>query len=193
MSKANPLPELMRAFFYEWLVEQRNASVNTIRSYRDTWRLFLRFVADRTKMKVAMISLTDLTAAQVAAFLRHAEHERGGTIGTRNCRLTAIRSFFNFVATRDPASIAQCVEILHTPIKRIWIHRKWQRSLPIQTNRPSKACAIMRCSRSSTTAGREYKKHSICALRRSGSIARTASDLRLRAEKSVSARFGRKP
>lgn len=118
MSKANPFPELMRAFFYEWLVEQRNASVNTVRSYRDTWRLFLRFVADRAKKKVATISLADLTAAQVAAFLKHAEHDRGSTIGTRNCRLAAIRSFFNFVATKDPASIAQCVEILNIPIKR---------------------------------------------------------------------------
>ena len=39
-------------------------------------------------------------------------------IGTRNCRLAAIRSFFNFVATRDPASIAQCVETLNIPVKR---------------------------------------------------------------------------
>ena len=44
MSKANPFPDLMRAFFYEWLVEQRNASIHTVRSYRDTWRMFLRFV-----------------------------------------------------------------------------------------------------------------------------------------------------
>jgi hypothetical protein len=36
MSRANPFPELMRAFFYEWLVEQRNASIHTVRSYRDT-------------------------------------------------------------------------------------------------------------------------------------------------------------
>jgi site-specific recombinase XerD len=108
MSRANPFPELMRAFFYEWLVEQRNASIHTVRSYRDTWRLFLRFVAQRAGKKVAMITLADLAASEVAGFLRHAEHERGGTIGTRNCRLAAIRSFFNFVATRDPASIAQC-------------------------------------------------------------------------------------
>lgn len=118
MSKANPFPNLMRAFFHEWLVEQRNASVHTVRSYRDTWRLFLRFVAQRVEKTVAMIALADLTASEVAAFLRHAEHERSCTIGTRNCRLAAIRSFFNFVATRDPASIAQCLEILHIPIKR---------------------------------------------------------------------------
>lgn len=118
MNKANAFPELMRAFFYEWLVEQRNASINTVRSYRDTWRLFLRFAAQRADKKVAVITLADLTADGVAAFLGHAEHDRGGTIGTRNCRLAAIRSFFNFVATKDPASIAQCVEILHIPVKR---------------------------------------------------------------------------
>jgi len=118
MSKANPFPNLMRAFFHEWLVEQRNASVHTVRSYRDTWRLFLRFVAQRVEKPVAMIVLADLTASEVASFLRYAEHERSCTIGTRNCRLAAIRSFFNFVATRDPASIAQCQKILHIPIKR---------------------------------------------------------------------------
>lgn len=118
MSRANPFPELMRAFFCEWLVEQRNASIHTVRSYRDSWRLFLRFVAQRGGKKVAMVTLADLAASEVAAFLKHAEHERGGTIGTRNCRLAAIRSFFNFVATRDPVSIAQCVEIRNIPVKR---------------------------------------------------------------------------
>ena len=118
MSKTDPFPSLLRAFFYEWLVEQRNASIHTVRSYRDTWRLLLRFVAQRTGKKVAMITLADLAASEVAAFLSHAEHDRGGTIGTRNCRLAAIRGFFHFVATRDPGSIAQCVEILNIPIKR---------------------------------------------------------------------------
>ena len=51
MSKANLFPGLMRAFFYEWLVEQRNASIHTVRSYRDTWRLFLRFVAQRPERR----------------------------------------------------------------------------------------------------------------------------------------------
>ncbi|TIP78657.1 MAG: integrase, partial [Mesorhizobium sp.] len=79
MSKADRFPDLMRAFFYEWLVEQRNASIHTVRSYRDTWRLLLRFVAQRSGKKVAMITLADLAASEVAAFLSHAEHERGGT------------------------------------------------------------------------------------------------------------------
>jgi site-specific recombinase XerD len=80
--------------------------------------LFLRFVAERKGGGVAQIILADFTASEVSAFLSHAEHERQGTIGTRNCRLAAIRSFFNFVAGKEPASIAQCAEILAVPIKR---------------------------------------------------------------------------
>ena len=53
MRPADPFPRLLRAFFYEWMVEQRNASVHTVRSYRDTWRLFLRFVAKRRGRAVA--------------------------------------------------------------------------------------------------------------------------------------------
>ena len=47
MNGAADLPRLLRAFFYEWATQQRNLSPHTIRSYRDTWRLFLRFAAER--------------------------------------------------------------------------------------------------------------------------------------------------
>jgi hypothetical protein len=70
MKQADPFPRLLRAFFYEWMVEQRNASVHTVRSYRDTWRLFLRFVAQRGRRKVAQLTLGDLTASEVSAFLQ---------------------------------------------------------------------------------------------------------------------------
>jgi len=118
LKKTDLFPALLRTFFHEWLAEQRNASLHTIRSYRDTWRLFLRFVAERKSGGVAQITLADLTASEVSAFLGHAEHERQGTIGTRNCRLAAIRSFFNFVAGKEPTLIAQCAEVLTVPIKR---------------------------------------------------------------------------
>jgi integrase/recombinase XerC len=52
-----------RLFFYLWLVEQRNASDHTVRSYRDTWRLLLRFVTQRHQRTVAQPRLGDLTAS----------------------------------------------------------------------------------------------------------------------------------
>lgn len=79
MSKANPFPVLMRAFFYEWLVEQRNIHPYG-RSYHD---LAAVLAVRRGWKKVAMITMTDLAASEVSAFLGYAEHERGGTIAQR--------------------------------------------------------------------------------------------------------------
>ena len=118
MKPTDPFPGLIHAFFYERLVQQRNVSVHTVRSYRDAWSLFLRFVAARHKRSVAQITLAELTATEVAAFLQDSEDERKVSIGTRNCRLAALRSFFSFVAEREPAAMAQCVAVLHIPTKK---------------------------------------------------------------------------
>lgn len=118
MKPADPFPRLLRTFFYERLAEQRNVSAHTIRSYRDAWRLFLRFVAERRRCRVAELTLQALNATEVAAFLQHSERERKVSIGTRNCRLAALRSFFSFVAERDPTAIEQCSEVLRIPTKK---------------------------------------------------------------------------
>lgn len=118
MRPVAPFPGLLHAFFYERLVEQRNVSPHTVKSYRDTWRLFLRFAALRHKKAVVALTLADLSANDVTAFLQHSEQERKVSIGTRNCRLAALRSFFSFVAEREPTAVAQCVDILHIPTKK---------------------------------------------------------------------------
>jgi site-specific recombinase XerD len=118
MKTADPFSRLLHTFFYDWMGQQRNASIHTIRSYRDSWRLFLRFVAQQRKCTVAQLVLTDLTASEVMAFLRDTEQARGDTIGTRNCRLAALRSFFGFVAAREPTALAQCTAILQVPAKK---------------------------------------------------------------------------
>jgi site-specific recombinase XerD len=118
MKPVNPFPLLLQAFFQQWLVQQRNCSAHTVRSYRDTWRLFLRFVSKRQNRPVVKLTLEHITATEVLAFLQYAEEERKDSIGTRNCRLAAVRSFFSFVADRDPAVAAQCAEVLHIPTKR---------------------------------------------------------------------------
>src|SRR4051794_18141096 len=122
MKPVDPFPRLLHAFFYEWMVQQRNASAHTVRSYRDTWRLFLRFVAQRRRRPIAQLALGDLSASEVKTFLQYTEQERGDTIGTRNCRLSALRSFFSFVADREPTAIEQCTQILHVPMKKAPIH-----------------------------------------------------------------------
>jgi site-specific recombinase XerD len=113
------LSGLLHNFFHHWLVEQRDASHRTILAYRDAWKLFLCFVAQRLNRKVAALRTEDLTEAELLAFLQHIERDRHGSIGTRNCRLAAIRSFFSYVAAREPRAAKQCAEILRVPFKRV--------------------------------------------------------------------------
>lgn len=116
--KLPSFPHLLHSFFHEWLVQQRNISHHTVLSYRDSWRLFLRFVAARKNKPVSQLGLTDLTEPEVLAFLQYTEQERKTSIGTRNCRLAGLRSFFHFVADREPLVAGQCAEILRIPTKR---------------------------------------------------------------------------
>jgi site-specific recombinase XerD len=109
---------LLHAFFHEWLAQQRNVSHHTVLSYRDSWRLFLRFVAPQKTKSVAKLSLTDLTAEEVLAFLQHVEQVRKSSIGTRNCRLGALHSFFSFVADREPLAAAQGAAVLRIPTEQ---------------------------------------------------------------------------
>jgi len=97
---------------------QRNLSPQTFTSYRDAWRLFPRFVSGHVGRPVAALKLEDLAEAEVLAFLQHIESTRSVSIGTRNCRLAAIRSFFRFVAEREPATSSQCAAIPRIPTKK---------------------------------------------------------------------------
>jgi len=112
-----PFSQLLHAFFHDWLVHQRNVSHHTVLSYRDSWRLFLRFVAAQKAKPVAKLTLNDLTEVQALAFLEDIEQIRKSSIGTRNCRLAALHSFFRFVADREPLAAGQCAAVLRIPNK----------------------------------------------------------------------------
>ena len=116
--KTDALPSLLRAFFHSWMGHQRNLSPQTVTSYRDSWRLFLRFVSRHLDRPVAKLRLEDLTEIEVLAFLQYIESTKSVSIGTRNCRLAALRSFFRFVAEREPATSSQCAAILRIPTKK---------------------------------------------------------------------------
>jgi integrase/recombinase XerD len=71
------LAVLLEGFFTRRLMQQRQASAHTIASYRDTFRLFLRFAQKRLKVAPSALALEQLDAPLIAAFLADLEHERG--------------------------------------------------------------------------------------------------------------------
>ena len=89
---------LVERFFTERLVRQQDVSVHTIASYRDTFRLLLKFAMAKLRKAPSALTLDELDAPFIGAFLTDLEMERGTSVTTRNLRLTAVRSFFRFVS-----------------------------------------------------------------------------------------------
>lgn len=108
----------LQAFFADRLAQQRQASPRTVASYRDTLRMLVVFIKDRTGTKPAALDWSDLNAETIVAFLHHLEHERGNSIRTRNLRLTAIRALFNYAALRHPEHAQLIAQVLAIPPKR---------------------------------------------------------------------------
>jgi site-specific recombinase XerD len=109
---------LVQEFFCQRLLAQRNASPRTIASYRDAFRLLLRFAEAHLHKSPAALALADLDAPTVLAFLDHLERDRHNTVRSRNARLAALRSFFQYAASRDPANLPTIQRVLAIPRKR---------------------------------------------------------------------------
>lgn len=118
MRTTTNFPGLLEAFFTERLVGQRQASAHTIASYRDTFCLLFRFARERLRKTPSTLTLDDLDAPFVGAFLAYIEKDRGNSARTRNVRLAAIHSFFKYVALREPDHSALIQRVLAMPSKR---------------------------------------------------------------------------
>ena len=64
-------PTLLERFFTDRLMRQRRASPNTIASYRDAFRLLLRFAQKSLKKAPSDLQLEDLEATFITRFLDH--------------------------------------------------------------------------------------------------------------------------
>lgn len=118
MSAGRGFAALLEGFFTQRLMQQRRASPHTIASYRDTFRLLLQFAQQRLRKAPSCLALNDVDAPLVLAFLDELEQRRGVTARTRNLRLTAIHSFFRYVAFESPEHSALIQRVLAIPAKR---------------------------------------------------------------------------
>jgi integrase/recombinase XerD len=112
------LPTLVQQFFTDRLCTQMAASPNTIASYRDTFRLLLQFASEQTGKAPTQLTVEQVDVTLVGDFLVHVEDKRRNSARSRNARLAAIRSFFRFVAMKEPAHLLHCQKILAIPGKR---------------------------------------------------------------------------
>jgi site-specific recombinase XerD len=112
------LPSLLQSFFTDRLLRQRQASPHTIAGYRDCFRLLLHFAKERLGKMPSKLRVEDLDAPFIGLFLDHLESVRQNSARTRNARLGALHSFFQYVALEEPAHALHCQRILAVPNKR---------------------------------------------------------------------------
>ena len=107
-----PIAPLIEAFLRGTLSRQRGASRHTQDSYALSFQLLFVFAAGRLKIAPSALTLEQIDARLVAAFLEHLEDVRKNAAVTRNVRLAAIKSFFRFLEYRQPAALEQIRRVL---------------------------------------------------------------------------------
>lgn len=158
--------QVLFAFFEDYLKAQKGLRPGSVRSYRDTMKLFLAYITSSCRRPITRLQLADLSAQRVRAFLNEMEVTRGNRVSTRNQRLAALHTFYRFLALRQPEMLAEAQQVEAIPVKRtppphtLFLDHD-EKSRPF-----SGACRAMESSRCvtglsswcSTTPGRERRK-----------------------------------
>jgi len=118
MTGKRPLGPLVHSFFLDHLVTVKGLRPASMRSYRDTIRLLLCFVAEQQRTKITKLNVQDLSFERVLGFLRYLENDRHNHVRTRNQRLAALHTLFDYIATREPEMLDTCQRVRAIPMKR---------------------------------------------------------------------------
>ena len=119
MSQSTPtLGSILASFFNDYLKLQKGLRPNSITSYADAMRLLLQFAAANGKKRVTQLGLDDLDAGLVSQFLNSLGERRGNSAQSRNQRLAALCTFFEYVAQRFPDRLGQAQKVAAIPRKR---------------------------------------------------------------------------
>ena len=114
----NALATSLQTYFTTFAHTQRDLSANTITSYRDTWRMLLKYLTATLGKPPDMLDFDAVTATNITGFLEHLERVRGNSSRTRNARLTAIRSVLARALPDHPEHAATITQVLAIPPKR---------------------------------------------------------------------------
>src|SRR5262249_32581377 len=113
-----PIAPLIEAFLNETLARHRDVSRHTSGSYALSFQLLFVFAAERLKVSPSALTLEQLNAGLISAFLEYLEDKRKNAPVTRNVRLAAIKSFFRFLEYRQPAALEHVRRVLAIPFKK---------------------------------------------------------------------------
>jgi integrase/recombinase XerD len=140
------LLSLVQSYFQEHLQRVRGASPHTVRAYAQALQLFFLFLARHLDRPIAMLTLGDIRADSVLAFLGDLEQNRENSVVTRNCRLAAVRGFIQHALRHDVVRAAEYQRILAIPSKK-------SRSRPASYLEPQQMRAVLAQPNRATSMG----------------------------------------
>ena len=106
-------------FITRYLTDEKGASPNTIAAYRDTFVLLLNFIQDMKHIKIEKLTLEKITKKTIIEFLDWIQEERKCSNSTRNARLAAIHSFYQYLQYESLDYLHECQKILSIKFKKI--------------------------------------------------------------------------
>lgn len=95
-----------------YLSSTKNFSINTIHSYRDTFKLLLKYCEEELHLSAGKIRLHMITPKMVSGFIQWLRNSRGNSVATANQRLAVRHAFFKYLQSREPQFLLQCQQIL---------------------------------------------------------------------------------
>ena len=105
-------------FLKEYLVVERNVSSKTIRSYKTTFQMLITYFVEEKNIKLIDITFENVTKEMILDFLNYLETEKKNSIRTRNQRLAAIHSFYQYCSVDEIEHIENIQKILSIKTKK---------------------------------------------------------------------------
>ncbi len=105
---------LVTRFFTSYLANERGLSTNTVAAYSDCMRLLINYTCERLAVDPHELSMEMFTRELVLDFLDHLEQNRHNSEVSRNQRLAAIKTFFQFLARTVPElmHLNECIQAI---------------------------------------------------------------------------------
>jgi len=116
--KGNDFATYLSAYFLRYIPTRTGYSSNTIKSYRDTFTIFLRYCNDELGIKPEKMDFSILNRNMIEDFLSWLEYQKKYSVSTRNQRLAALQAFFRYIQLEAPEYMELCSSILAVKSKK---------------------------------------------------------------------------
>lgn len=118
MTKKQDFAYYISKFLTEYLSGTKNYSINTVRSYRDTFKLLLIYFEEKRSISAHKIKIENITPEALRGFTEWLTTTRDSSVRSVNIRLAAIHAFFKYLQSREPQYLFQCQQVMSVELAR---------------------------------------------------------------------------